>query len=164
MLKNFIKYGLLAFVFFSLGVAFQREFSTVSTGNIGKPDMTELEDNRGTEKQEKIIVYYFHGTKRCRTCYNFEKYTTEVLESEFADSLGNSAIELKVINIDTPSNTHYVSDYKLYSKSIIISKLINGKETKWKNAEKIWDYANKQIEFKKYLKDSLEYFIGEDDG
>jgi len=44
------------------------------------------------------------------------------------------------VNINGEGNFHYVKDYKLYTKSGIISEEVNGKEVRWGNLEKIWEY------------------------
>lgn len=65
---------------------------------------------------------------------------------------GNSSIEFKSINVDLPANSHYVKDYKLYTKSVIVSDMVQGKEQRWKNLQKVWELLHSEKEFKAYVK------------
>lgn len=85
----------------------------------------------------KVIAYYFHGTFRCPTCYNMEKYSKETIETNFKDALSSGKLEFKVVNVEEKGNEHYVNGYKLYTKSLILSLLKDGKEIRYKNLENL---------------------------
>ena len=42
---------------------------------------------------KKIIVYYFHRNKRCKTCKNIESYTHEAVQKGFAGELADGSVE-----------------------------------------------------------------------
>jgi len=42
---------------------------------------------------------------------------------------------------------------------VILSKLKNGKETNFKNLDKIWEYVGDETKFKEYEKTEIEKFI-----
>ena len=50
---------------------------------------------------------------------------------------------------DEEGNYHFVKDYGLYTKSVIISEEIDGKEIRWKNLPKVWEYIGSEDKFKK---------------
>lgn len=100
----------------------------------------------------KVIAYYFHGTFRCPTCHKLEQYSKEAIETNFKDALLSGVLEFEVVNVEYKGNEHYGSDYKLYTKSLILSLVRNGKETKWKNLDKIWEYAGDKQRFIDYVK------------
>ncbi|MDD5454415.1 MAG: nitrophenyl compound nitroreductase subunit ArsF family protein [Candidatus Ratteibacteria bacterium] len=102
-----------------------------------------------------ISVYYFHGNVRCVTCNKFEKYAREIIETNFKDEIASGKVEFKVINVEDKSNEHYVDDYKLYTKSLVISLVKDGKEIKSKNLEKIWEYVRNKEQFFKYVTDEV---------
>ena len=112
----------------------------------------------------KIIAYYFHGNARCATCHKMEQYTKEAIEESFKDELANESLVFRAVNIEVKENEHFVKDYQLYTKTLIISYLEDGKEIQYKNLTKIWEYAmDKQrflnyvtTEIKNYLKDAQE--------
>lgn len=104
----------------------------------------------------KTTVYYFHGNARCVSCNNMEKYTVVAIREKFAAELENGSIEIKVVNIDRPENKHFVQDYKLYTKSVILAN----NDGVWKNLDKIWSLARKEQDFKNYIKSETAAFIG----
>lgn len=105
----------------------------------------------------KIIAYYFHGSFRCSTCTSMEKYSKEAIETNFKDVLASGKLEFKVVNVEERGNEHFVKDYQLYTKSLILSMTKNGKGIKSKNLDKIWKYAGNKRKF-------TDYVIGEING
>lgn len=110
----------------------------------------------------KVALYYFHGTARCPTCRKFESYSNEALQQAFAENLNNGRLEWKVVNVDEPGNQHYVSDYQLYSKSIVIVKIQDGEQLAWKNLNRIWELVRNKDAFIKYIQDEVRTYLETD--
>ncbi len=68
---------------------------------------------------------------------------------------------IRVINVDEPENKHYNDDYQLYTKSLIISEMKDGKEERWKNLEKIWVLVRDDEKFDAYVKDEITDWLKE---
>ena len=107
----------------------------------------------------KVIVYYFHGHFRCPTCYKLETYSKEAIEANFKNELASGKIVFNVINTDEKGNEHFVNDYQLYTKSLVISLIENGKEVKSKNLTKIWDYVGNKQKFFEYVTSEINGFL-----
>ena len=99
----------------------------------------------------KIIAYYFHGSFRCYTCNMMEKYSKEAIEMNFKDDLASGKLEFNAVNVENRGNEHFVDDYKLYTKSLILSLVKDGKEVKSKNLDKIWQLARNKQKFIDYV-------------
>ncbi|MCX5801849.1 MAG: nitrophenyl compound nitroreductase subunit ArsF family protein [Candidatus Eisenbacteria bacterium] len=110
---------------------------------------------------QKVLAYYFHGTQRCPTCMKLEAYSAEAIQSGFGEALRNGWLEWRVVNTDEPGNEHFVSDYKLYTKSLVIVKMQNGKQVEWKNLEKIWELVGEKDDFIKYVQEEVSAYLGE---
>jgi len=107
----------------------------------------------------KVIAYYFYGTRRCASCKKIEAYSKAAIEEGFAEELKNGTLEFIPINTDEKENKHYTKDYQLYTKSLVVSKIENGKELKWKNLAGVWQLLNTEAGFKKYVRDEIgKYF------
>ena len=104
----------------------------------------------GQAPPPKVIAYYFHGAARCPTCHKLEQYSREAIGAD-----------LRVVNVEEKENEHYIKDYRLYTKSLILSLVIDGKETKWKNLDKIWEYAGNKQRFIDYVKSGVADFLKE---
>jgi hypothetical protein len=113
----------------------------------------------GQALSTKIIAYYFHGTMRCPTCYKLEQYSKEAIETNFKDALASGKLEFKVINVEDKGNEHYSNDYQLYTKSLILSLVKDGKQIKWKNLDKIWEYVGNKQKFLEYVTTEINSFL-----
>lgn len=112
-------------------------------------------------KGAHVIAYYFHGTFRCPTCHKLEQYSKEAIETNFKDALLSRKLEFKIVNVEDKGNEHYGSDYGLYTKSLILSLVKDGKEVKWKNLDKIWEYVGNKEKFIDYVKSGVADFLKE---
>lgn len=113
----------------------------------------------GARPAAKVIAYYFHGSFRCPTCTNMEKYSKEAIETNFKGALASRKLEFKAINAEERGNEHFVDDYKLYTKSLIISLVKDGKEVRYKNLDKIWQLARNKQKFIDYVAGEVNEFM-----
>jgi len=90
----------------------------------------ELKKSESDVDREKIVVYYFMTTTRCQSCLKIENYTHSCLLEKFSDEMGQGKMEWKMVNIDENDNKHFVKDYQIFTKTVVLSKTIDGKEVK----------------------------------
>ena len=109
----------------------------------------------------KIIAYYFHGNARCSTCHKMEQYTKEAIEENFKDELANGLLVIKAVNVEKKENEHFVNDYQLYTKALIISHVEDGKEIQHKNLTKIWEYVRDKKKFFNYVTTEINDYLKE---
>jgi hypothetical protein len=126
---------------------------TAATGSEGAPAA------KAASPAHKIMVYYFHTTRRCPTCRKLEVYTREAVEKGFAEALKGGKVEFKVVNIDEPQNKHFVEDFKLYTKSVVLVDMVEGKQLRWKNLEKVWELVVNQPSFIAYIQDEINAYL-----
>ncbi len=107
----------------------------------------------------RTIAYYFHGSVRCYTCNLMEKYSKEAIGTNFKDALANGVLEFRSVNVEDPGNEHFVDDYGLYTKSLILSMEKDGKEVKSKSLDKIWEYARNRQRFVDYVTGEIAGFM-----
>jgi len=108
-----------------------------------------------------VVAYYFHGSFRCSTCHKLEQYSKEAIETNFKDDIVSGKLEFNVVNVEAKGNEHFVNDYQLYTKSLVISLVKDDKEIKFKNLEKIWEYAGDKKRFVGYVKEEISNFLKE---
>lgn len=109
----------------------------------------------------KLIVTYFHGNARCATCRKLESYAQEVMDSSYASSMKDSSVVWRLINFDEEANDHFLKDYKMYNQSLILSYLVDGKETSWKNLDQIWLLVGDKEKYQTYIRDEINAFLAE---
>jgi len=115
----------------------------------------------GKKATHQVIAYYFHGNFRCYTCHMMEQYSKESIQANFKDALSSGKLEFKVVNIEERGNEHFAQDYQLYTKSLILSLVKDGKEVKSKNLTKIWEYVRNKQRFFDYVSEEVNNFLKE---
>ena len=113
-------------------------------------------------KVDYVTAYYFHGDFRCSNCYKIETYSKEAIDKYFAKELASGELEYKAINVDERGNEHFAKDYKLYTKSLVISRVKGGEEVAYKNLEKVWNYLGNKEAFYNYVKEEVARFLEAD--
>jgi len=106
----------------------------------------------------KVIVYYFHGNVRCITCVTIESYAKKAVEEGFPEALSSGHLEWRVVNVEEPGNAHYVQDFQLTTRSVVLQRLVDGKGKEWKNLQRVWELIRGDKE------DFLKYIQGETKG
>jgi len=93
--------------------------------------------------QQGTIVYYFYGNHRCATCNQMEALTVKALKDK--------DVTYKPVNIDEPANEHYVKDFQLDARVVVIQK-----DGKFKKMEKVWDLVEDEQAYIAYIQSGLQ--------
>jgi hypothetical protein len=107
-----------------------------------------------------VVAYYFHGNFRCQTCRKIEALSREAMESGFPEDLKAGRLEWRVINVEEPGNEHFVRDYQLFSKSLVLVAKEGSKQTRWKNLQKVWTVVGDKEAFIQYVQDEIRAYRG----
>jgi hypothetical protein len=105
----------------------------------------------------KVVVYYFHGNVRCPTCRNMEAFSKEAVETGFLDAVKSGKLRWMAVNVETKGNEHFVRDFKLVTKSVIVAE--TGPSGRWTNLPKIWDFAHDKPAFLRYVQEGIRGFL-----
>jgi hypothetical protein len=105
------------------------------------------------------IVYYFMTTQRCPSCMKIEGYSKEAVQKNFAEALKKGTVVWKMVRVDRPENSHFIKDYQLYTKSVVLVKMRGGKQVSWKNLDKVWELLGDKAKFQKYINDEVKKFV-----
>ncbi len=148
--------------------------TTVSVESVPAPEAQPFKEPATKQKEKasspqsevkaqnsRVIVYYFHGTFRCGTCRTIEQYSHDAIQTYFANELGNGRLEFRPVNVEEPENKHFIQDYQLVTRSLVLSLETGGKETKWNNLPDVWKLVRDKDKFFQYVKDEVEKFLKE---
>lgn len=125
------------------------------TGETGAAE----KDAKISFERARIIVYYFHGTYRCPSCTKIEKWSYEAIKHSFLKALKEGRLLWKPVNVDKPENRHFVKEYSLFTKSLIITEVKGEKQTKWKNLDKVWQLLRDQEKFSAYVTQEVKNYM-----
>ncbi len=110
----------------------------------------------------KVVAYYFHTNTRCSTCRKIEAYSREAIENGFPDELRDGRLEWRVINYELPDNRHFLQEYKLVTKSLILANVVNGKQTRWTNLKLVWQLTGKKEAFLNYVRGEVQSYLSKE--
>jgi hypothetical protein len=113
----------------------------------------------GDPASADLIVYYFSQGKECATCDNIEAYAREALDRHFAEELASGRIAWRSIDVDKPRNEHFVEEYGLYTKAVVLVDVESGKQVRWKNLEDVWDLVYDKPAFIDYVRAQVQEFL-----
>jgi hypothetical protein len=132
-----------------------------STGSAVETSVTEsASDSLASHADgDTVVAYYFHGTQRCVTCRKLESYSAEALNSGFQSAIADSSLVWRPIDFDLKDNEHFIKDYQLFTKAVILSRVRSGTEIAWKNLDQIWLLVDDKEAFLAYVKSETEQFL-----
>lgn len=154
-IKKIFTVVLLLFVAGSIGYMIVNEKKTETVAPKERIEPVSKTENEDVQQDNQLIVYYFHGDQRCPTCHKLETYAKEALDAYFADEIASKNIVWKIVNIDRTENSHFIQDYKLVTKSVVLSEVANGKEVGWKNLDQIWQKVGDKDSYLQYIRESV---------
>jgi len=107
----------------------------------------------------KVIAYYFHTDTRCSTCMKIEAYSKEAIEKGFPEELKSGRLEMRIINYEKPEHRHFMQDYKLVSKSLVLANTVNGRQTEWTNLKMVWQLTGRKDAFLNYVRREVRNYL-----
>ncbi len=162
--KTGLKYALLAFVGVSLATIVRQQLQSgaPAPGGSGAAVATPSAAKQPAAPPavgSKILVYYFHTSVRCPTCRWIEALTEQTLRTAFADGLRTGLIEWRPTNVQLPENQHFIRDYELFTKSVVIVRLKDGRQAEWKNLEWVWRLVSDRQTFSAYIQNEVSEYL-----
>jgi len=107
-----------------------------------------------------VVAFYFHGNVRCATCKKIEAYADDAIHQGFAEALQNGALTWRVANVEETENRHFVEDFQLVTRSVVLAEYQDGKLVRWKNLDKVWQLVRSKDSFVEYVQDEARLFLG----
>ena len=134
---------------------------------VSSPAKTELVKPVATNRvtgsvpaSPQVVVYYFHGNTRCITCKKIESFAKSAIESGFATEIKTGQIQFRAVNVEESNNEHYVQDYQLVTRSVVLSRIQNDKQDAWKNLDQVWVLVRDPEAFQRYVVDETKQLLG----
>jgi len=106
----------------------------------------------------QVVAYYFHATGRCPTCLKIESLTHHAITSKFSDELKYGRLAWKTINVEDSGNQHFIKDYQLTTKSVVLVETLDGVQKRWKRLDRVWEEIGNPESFIRYIQTELSAF------
>jgi hypothetical protein len=104
---------------------------------------------------DRVVVMYFHRTKRCPTCLRMGSYTEEAVTKGFASQIKDGTVEFHYVDFQDEKNATLTNGYKVAGPTLIVAQVIGNKVKEYKNLKDIWAKNNDKDAFLKYVRDSI---------
>ena len=169
-LKSVVTIALILFVSVSVvylivGESLAPATNTESAGETAGPAVAASDSESAGEAEgtsPRVIAYYFHGTARCTTCRTIEQYARDALTLGFAEEIKAGALEWRVVDVQQPGNDHYIDDYQLQTRSVILARMERETQVQWKNLDQVWELVGDRTAFVAYVQDEARSFMEDD--
>lgn len=151
-MKNLVRNLLLTLVAGSLLFLAGRE--VLDRRAAGKAPST-MEASAPLSPATRLVVYYFSQGKECSTCEQIPAFAREALDTYFAAELAAGVVVWRAIDVDEYRNEHYIDEYSLYTKAIVLSRMADGKQVGWDNLAQVWELVYDKPAFIDYLRKEI---------
>lgn len=146
MARKLATFALLTFVVFSAGYA------------VGK-EVGMRRAMPAPRAADGLHVWYFHSSKRCKTCNTIEAFAKEAIDTRFADG----QVQWHTANMDDARYADPVKRYGLIRSSLVIVVVEDGAETEFQVLDRTWDLVDKKDWFLDYVEGEIEMFFDEEE-
>jgi hypothetical protein len=100
---------------------------------------------------DRLVATYFHSQRRCKTCNTIEAYSREALEVAFEDELRSGRVVWRALNFEDPANAAYRERYGLFTSTLVLSDVHDGKERDWFGLDETWSLVGDKPAFLAYV-------------
>ena len=150
MARKLIPISLFFLTVAALGVIFvHSENARADSPAASQPQSTET----------KVIAYYFHVTVRCVTCRTIESYSREVVEQKFGADIAKGRLEYRLVNVQLPENRHFIKDYQLFTKSIVLVRFDKGRQAEHKVLNETWELVGDKSAMQGYVERHVRDYL-----
>lgn len=151
--------ALLAFVVVSFGYLAVRSSRAAKGWRSPVAVQAASTDAMPAGESGKVIAYYFHVTVRCTTCRAIEAYSKEVVDTRFAKDLSSGRLEWRLVNLQLPENRHFIQDYQLFTKSLVLVLTESGKQKEFKVLNDTWELVGDKAVMQTYVEKEIRGFL-----
>jgi hypothetical protein len=150
-------FTLVVFLLFVGSVLFVFTGKEVTAPTSPKPS---LEEGADSALPTRLVVYYFDMGKDCSTCLNLETYTHETLETHFSEALSSGEIRWETVDVDQEEHGHFVEEFGLYTKSVVLATLAQGDIVAHNNLSRIWELVYDKEAYVDYVRAQVQEALG----
>ncbi len=109
--------------------------------------------------RDGVVVYYFHGNKRCPTCQAIEAQSHEVVQTQFASQLKRGEIVWKVLNYEQPAGAPFVEKFEILMPVVVVARMKDGQIQDWKRLDEVWGLVGDKLEFGAFVSNAIQRML-----
>jgi hypothetical protein len=109
---------------------------------------------------DRVVVMYFHRTKRCHTCLKMGGYAEEAVTSRFAQEIKDGKVEFYFIDFQDAKNEALTKAYQVEGPTLIVAKVVDNKVKELKNLKEMWTKVRDKDAFVEYVQSNVKEYLG----
>lgn len=130
------------------------------SAHAGKPKPVAPESlSVATQPKRRVLAFYFHGNVRCATCRKIEDYAREAVEQGFPEGLAEGSIVFQPVNVELPENRHYIDDFHLVTRTVVIAEEVDGVIGQWSRLDEVWQLVGQHDAYLEYVRGVVSEFL-----
>ena len=131
-------------------------YATVEKARAGTPAVSQpLLQTKDT----KVVAYYFHVNVRCTTCRTIESYSREVIQQKFGSDIEKARLQFQLVNLELAENRHFVKDYQLFTKSLVLVRFDKGRQVEYKILNDTWELVGNKTAMQGYVEREVRDYL-----
>lgn len=146
---------LLAFVVFSVVAMIVRQSKNADSAAPAPVAPTEQQAAALTASPEPaqaapLVVYYFHGTMRCKTCNAIEALTQATVTKRYAKEMADGKLVFMSVNYDEAANEHFIKDFELSNSTVVVQHA-----GQHRRLDAVWELIRQPDQFGPYIEENI---------
>ncbi len=83
------------------------------------PQLTAQQKSVKAAKKADLIVYYFHTSRRCKTCLSIERVAKNVVKEQYGK---DKTVVFRALNIEEEENAALAEKYEVAGSSLLVCR------------------------------------------
>lgn len=108
------------------------------------------------QQTDRVVVYYFHGDRRCRTCLGIQATIEQAIKERFVAEAASGKLVYKEVNIDQEANKPFVQQFQLSFSTMVVATMKGDKTLQWEDCKKVWDYGHEPLQLMDYTAERIK--------
>jgi hypothetical protein len=104
--------------------------------------------------ETQFSAVYFHAPHRCPTCRKIENFSHEALKPD----IEAGTLAWQIADYTADDNASLVDHFKVFTSTVVLVEVQDGKVVRWKNLEEVWNYTSDQADFTAFIKRAWSEF------
>jgi hypothetical protein len=109
--------------------------------------------------RDGLVVYYFHGNKRCPTCRAIEAQSFEIVHADFAAQLERGELIWETLNFDESSGKDLAKTFEVESAVVVLARMKDGQVADWKRLDEVWGLVGDKPAFAQFIRDEVSRML-----
>ncbi|MGI5862687.1 MAG: nitrophenyl compound nitroreductase subunit ArsF family protein [Myxococcales bacterium] len=124
-----------------------------------RPAAVEAATAQADPAQDRVVAYYFHGNRRCRTCIGMQEAISKAIQEKFSAELAAGRLSFEEINYEEPEHEHFVKDFDLSFSTLVVARMRGEQTVKFANCGDIWNHALDQAALASYAEKNVREYL-----